>query len=373
MGIRPKKRLAQITVIVFIITLLGLTVVDFITPRSEISLAERRKLAQFPEFSLKRVLDGSFTADYATYLKDQIVYRDGFRTLKAVIELGLLRKAENNGVYVVEGSIYDKFYGVNQRYIDRASGLMNDIIDSIDSDRIYLSIIPSKAHVLDGHAYLLSDQNAIADELSQHVNSAFIDIMDLSRDSGADLYYRTDHHWTTQGAIQVYKTLIATMGYTPVENYDFEEVTDAYVGSNYGRAALPHIEKDSIVLAHNAMIDAMTLCRYTMVDACDRFDSVYFREKVDDLDPYDVFLGGASPIIVIENNRVQSNSELVIFKDSYTHALAPFLAQHFSKVTLIDLRYVRKALIFQNFDLDGKTVLFFYSTTILNTDPQILN
>lgn len=44
-----------------------------------------------------------------------------------------------------------------------------------------------------------------------------------------------------------------------------------------------------------------------------------------------------------------------------------------SKGDLVDLRYVRKELIFEHVDLSGKTVLFLYSTTILNTDPQILN
>ena len=33
----------------------------------------------------------------------------------------------------------------------------------------------------------------------------------------------------------------------------------------------------------------------------------------------------------------------------------------------------RRELILDRFDLDGKTVLFLYSTTILNTDPRILN
>ena len=75
---------------------------------------------------------------------------------------------------------------------------------------------------------------------------------------------------------------------------------------------------------------------------------------------------------VIENDR-SPDEELILFKDSYSHALAPFLAQHFRRVTLFDLRYVRKELILDRFDLSGKTVLFLYSTTILNTDPQILN
>ena len=63
----------------------------------------------------------------------------------------------------------------------------------------------------------------------------------------------------------------------------------------------------------------------------------------------------------------------MIFKDSYAHAIAPVLAQHYRKVTLFDLRYMRRSVVLDNFDLDGKTVLFLYSTSVLNTDSQIVN
>ena len=139
------------------------------------------------------------------------------------------------------------------------------------------------------------------------------------------------------------------------------------------KAASKSIEKDRMYLAHNEYLDNMMIRRYETLDNFKDFDSIYFRNEIGSLDPYDVFIGGLGPITVIENDRAQSDDELIMFKDSYSHSLAPFLAQHFKKVTLFDLRYVRKELIFQNFDLSSKTILFIYSTTILNTDPQILN
>jgi hypothetical protein len=369
------KRADLIVTIVFIAFIFGLTAADLIAAPVEISIAERRKLAQRPTFSFKRALEGRFASDYARFLQDQIVFRDDFRAFKASVELGVLRTRENNGVYVVDSNLYDKFYGINQRYIERAADLINGIIAATDADRVYLSVIPSKAQLLvhGRDRYLLSDQNAIAGYLKEHVNASYIHLMNLFAESGPELYYRTDHHWTTQGAIQAYKVLVAAMGFEPVEDYDFDQITDSYVGSNYGKAALRSIAKDSITLAHNAHLDRLTVCRYETADRFECFDSAYFREKAGGLDPYDVFLGGAAPIIVIENDRAQSRKELVVFKDSYAHALAPFLAQHYARVTLFDLRYVRKAYVLDHFDLSDKALLFLYSTTILNTDPQILN
>jgi hypothetical protein len=269
--------------------------------------------------------------------------------------------------------LYDKFYGINQGYIDRAATLIDNIIESIESKNIYLSIIPSKAQMLDSSKYLLSDQNVIADYLKHNVNSAYIDLMSLAGKDNENLFYVTDHHWTTDGAIKAYEIIITAMGYEPIDDYEFELVTDSYVGSYYGKAAVPSIKKDRIYFVHNAYLDNMTVRRYETLDKYEDFDSIYFNDKIDSLDPYDAFIGGLGPITVITNNVIQSDEELIMFKDSYSHSLAPFLAQHFKKVTLFDLRYVRRELITSNFDMDGKTVLFIYNTTILNTDPQIIN
>jgi hypothetical protein len=367
------KKTDLVTPLVFILLVFGLTMLDVSIAPAEISVGERRKLAQRPELSAERVLNGEFAKDYSLFMRDQIVFRDGFRNLKSTVERRVFGKKENNGVYVVDNNIYDKFYGINDRYLHRAAGLINHIVDAIDSSRVYLSVIPSKAHMLDRDEYLLSDQTIVADTLQQNTNAIYIDIMSLFEESRGDLYYRTDHHWTTRGAIQAYEVLVRAMGYEPTTDYTFEEVTDSYVGSLYGRAAVSSIAKDSIHLAHNELLDGMTVCRYETLDVFECFETVYFREKAGGLDPYDVFVGGAGPITIIENRRAPVGEELAVFKDSYSHVLAPLLAQHFRRVMLFDLRYVRKELILDQFNLDETAVLFLYSTIILNTEPQILN
>jgi hypothetical protein len=167
--------------------------------------------------------------------------------------------------------------------------------------------------------------------------------------------------------------LAEAMGFEPVREYDFEVATDSYVGSDYGKAASWQIDKDTIYLARNDLLDGMVTCRFETLEVSSCFDSVYLTDADEELDPYDVFLGGLGPIVVITNERVQSGEQLFLFKDSYAHALAPFLAQHFARVTLFDMRFVRRQLILDNFDFERSKVLFLYSTSVLNTDAQILN
>ena len=360
-------------VLVFCAFVAGLALLGLLRPPGETSLLERRKLAQFPEMSASRVLAGQFTQDYGVFLQDQAAFRDELRFVKSLVERRLLLKPENNGVYVVGDNIYDKFYGIRQDLIDRAARVVDEIVDSIDSDDVYVSVIPSKAQMLDRGRYLLSDQNVIADTLAGNVDAAYVDLMGLAVPGNEHLYYVTDPHWTTEGAIRAYEILVEAMGHEPVREYDFEVATDSYVGSNYGKAASWSIAKDTIYLAHNKLLDGMSTCRFQTLEVSTCFDSVYLKGKEEELDPYDVFLGGLGPIIVITNENARTDEELVIFKDSYAHVLAPFLAQHFKKVTLFDMRYVRRELILDHFDLDGKTILFLYSASVLNTDPQILN
>jgi len=367
------KYINIITSAIFLLVIFGLTISGLFKKSEEISISERRKLAQTPVISARAVFNGDFVEDYRDFLQDQAVLREDFRAIKSFVERKILLKKENNGVYVVDDNLYDKFYGINQRYIDRAATLLEQIVNSINSERIYLSIIPSKAQMLDRSQYLLSDQNIISDYLKRNVDAEYIDLMGFATKGNEDLYYVTDHHWTTEGAIRAYEILISTMGYEPITDYTFELATDSYVGSNYGKATVKSIGKDRIYFAHNDYLDNMTVRRYETLDDYKDYDSIYFRDKIESLDPYDAFIGGLGPITVIENSQVQNDEELIMFKDSYSHSLAPFLAQHFKKVILFDLRYIRKELVFENYDLNRKTVLFIYSTTILNTDPQIIN
>ena len=72
-----------VTVMVFMAFIFGLTIADILNEPSEISITERRKLAVFPEISFETIIDGRFTKDYASYLQDQVVFRDEFRALKS--------------------------------------------------------------------------------------------------------------------------------------------------------------------------------------------------------------------------------------------------------------------------------------------------
>ena len=95
---------------------------------------------------------------------------------------------------------------------------------------------------------------------------------------------------------------------------------------------------------------------------------IYDENDFSNVDPYDVFLGGALPLLTISNPNQQNGKQLVLFRDSFGSSIAPLLVSEYSEVVVVDIRYISPKFIgnmveFQN-DCD---VLFLYSTSVLNT------
>lgn len=84
------------------------------------------------------------------------------------------------------------------------------------------------------------------------------------------------------------------------------------------------------------------------------------------MDKYDIFLSGPTPLISIENKKAQTDKELLLFRDSFGSSIAPLLIENYSKITLIDLRYISNELLEKYIDFNNQDVLFLYSIQVLN-------
>jgi hypothetical protein len=90
------------------------------------------------------------------------------------------------------------------------------------------------------------------------------------------------------------------------------------------------------------------------------------------MDPYDVYLDGAKPLISLTNTKATSGKELIIFRDSFGSSLAPLLLCGYSKITLIDLRYVSSDALERYMDFENTDdVLFIYNSQILNNSYML--
>jgi hypothetical protein len=82
-------------------------------------------------------------------------------------------------------------------------------------------------------------------------------------------------------------------------------------------------------------------------------------------------LRGPQPLIVIENDATPERV-LYLFRDSFGSSLAPLLSGSYSRINVIDLRYIHLSLLDQFIEFTpGADVLFIYSSQIFN-NPSIL-
>lgn len=340
--------------------------VGMLAGRHTVSASERRRLTQWPSVSWSSLLSGSFMSQADKASADQFPLRDSFRRVKALYHMGILREADNNGIYVVDGSASKLDYPLSEASLRHAIGRMENIVDTYLTGtevQCYYSVIPDKNYFLgNARGYPVMDYEALLERLSGSLPMTYLDIFPLL--SGQD-YYRTDPHWRQECLVPVARALTEGMG----GSFDdaFDTVTlGGFSGAYAGQSALPLAKDDMCYL----MSDALSSCSaYDPVSGAEI--PIYDPEKRESRDPYDLFLGGAIPLVIIENPNGPKGRELVLFRDSFGSSLAPLLAGNYSKITLVDLRYLDSKLLSQYVAFSNQDVLFLYSTLLLNSSQSL--
>ena len=98
-----KRKVCNLGLYLLLLLWLGLAVLTWIKPAGELSVAERRPLAQMPELNVDSVLSGAFAEDFEEYATDQFPGRDLFRQIKALFHYNVAGRADNNSIYIEDG------------------------------------------------------------------------------------------------------------------------------------------------------------------------------------------------------------------------------------------------------------------------------
>ena len=353
---------------VFVLVVLWTLLTGFawFSPAKELSDSERRPLAQFPGVSLESVADGKFMKDFEKFSLDQFPLRDGFRTIKSLFHYHVLGQKDNNDIYVHDGYAAKQEYPLNVDSVNHALERFHHIHEKyLDGSKVYLTVVPDKSYYLAEKAGQLSlDYEALFDLMEKGMPWA--EYIDLTGSLSLTDYYRTDTHWRQENLLPAAQTICDALGVTVPERIPATVLDRPFYGVYYGQAALP-MEPD-----------ALAILEYDYLKSCTVYDhetgktaSVYDMTKLDSRDLYDVYLSGARALLTIENSNGKTDKELIVFRDSFGSSMVPLLIQDYSKVTLVDTRYISSDLLDQFIDFQGQDVLFLYSTLILNSSSAI--
>ena len=338
------------------------------SPVKAMSDTERRPLAQKPVVTLENLSGGKFMQDFETYSLDQFPLRDSFRTIKSLFHQYVLAQKDNNGIYLYKGYAVKQESQLKEDSINHALERFNHIYDKYLTDsKVYMAVVPDKNYYLAEYAGQLSlDYEALFEMME--AGMPWAQHIDLTGSLAAGDYYRTDTHWRQEKLLDAAAVICKAMGVAAPQPgvYTPEALERPFYGVYYGQAALP-MKPESMYLMKSSLLDGCSVYDHET----GKTGSVYDRTKLDSRDLYDVYLSGARALLTIENPHGQADKELIVFRDSFGSSMVPLLVADYSKVTLVDTRYISSDLLDQFIDFHGQDVLFLYSTLILNSSSAI--
>lgn len=343
----------------FLLYIGAFAVLNIIIPDKEISRSERRTLSKFPEFE--------FSSDWISkldkYFLDQFILRDNFRSIKAQFNYTVLKKLDNNGIYLQDDYIFKSNYPTNKASINNFKNKVTQLQSLLSEDNtIYMMIIPDKNYYLKSSDFLHIDY----DYLYSEVSSLGYTMIDLRTTLNLADYYQTDTHWKQQNLDKVIQKMSAIMQF-PYQNIAYTFNTyDNFYGVYYGESTLNR-EPEQLTYLTSDIFNYVTVSYLENPN----LNHIYNKDKLNGLDAYDVYLDGASSFIEITNTQATTDRELIIFRDSFASSITPLLINYYQKITLIDNRYITSNNFQDKIVFTNQDIIFMYSTLLVNDSASL--
>lgn len=377
-------------VTVFFVLCFAAFISYIVKPDTEFSAMENRYLTGRPSVNFASLADGSFMSNFETFCNEQVPIRNALVKGKAILEQVQL-KCENDGIAKgADGYLFDKTLsesgqlGKNISAITNFAKLMNE-----KGREVYITIAPTavwiNADKLPKGMPVL-DEADCSNELSLALNNGNLTdkahmiylYEDLKARENEQLYYRTDHHWTTLGAGIAYGKIMEEMGLEKkdISAYEKHERSD-FLGTSYAKFKGIGVKEDTIEY-YDVPIEELRLEKQTV-------NTLYDLEKLDTYDKYAAFMYGNDGMyeVITQNAAKAEKSEeltkavedtafdgadLIVVKDSYANCLIPYLAMNFNDIIVVDLRYFGGSLQEVMDNNESARILLMYNWSFVNED-----
>jgi hypothetical protein len=390
------KVLYRLNAVFFVAGLMTLGILFFIVPKSNRSELEKRDLAKMPQFTIEKLKSGSFIDSLEQFYSDNFPFRDffvsfsfglkqnyGIASKKIAfynegldVDAGVAQlknesdssnkdslkiedekevdfhnegnasdvKSLSRGLLIYEGMAIQMFGGSRNTAIYLANSVneMRKVLP--DSVKLFLGVTPTHGEFYLPSEYIktaVSEKNNI-DSIYKYLHEDIIpfDICtELFKHKKEYIFFNTDHHWTGTGAYYAYVAFCKSAGIKPLE---LKEMTKAvipnFLGSLYRLTRDKRLEenKDSVVY-YKVPIGNRSYHLYGNGYGQIRNSNLYF-ENAQGGNAYGVFLGGDVHALCVVSNQ-QNGRRVLIFKNSFGNAIAPYFVSHFERTYVADYRY----------------------------------
>ncbi len=386
---RDGRLISAVVALIFILGVFSVSGLHLLTDDREFSQNENRVLASLPKFSLSSIADGSLMRDFETYLTDQFPFRDSLISLKTLSDR-VVGKNEENGVYIGKDdflfeapSAYDEekvkeITDAVLKFSKKNKSLKKVFLLAPNSSYIYSDKLPDYLE-LPSQGEQISEIYGL---LKKDKSIKKIDICGLfekSKDTDDYLlYYKTDHHWTTKAAKKVFNAL-NNKGYLANDSgyymsaknkpdYEFYTVSTSFQGTLASTAGV-HDTSDKIEICMPKGSQGTYVANFESSGY--KTASLFFKDKLEVKNHYEVFLGGNYDKVVITTVS-ESDNALLLIKDSYANCMIPMLTPYFSKIVVVDPRYLTDSLQSIIAENDFSHVMFLYNLNTLLEDTSLV-
>lgn len=402
-------RWSALSVLVLTVVFFGIAAFLLVFPRPDKSQLEKRKLAQFPAFSLKSYFSGDFTGGITEFYDDTVPYRDSFKNAGNQLRglLGLRNSkdtitiinndivAENmnakpqkptdasasgdtsteptepapteeptqhdytgdeaevsmsNGLMIVNQDDHWKCLplfggGSGSAYIEALNTLQEKLGDGV---KIYSMPAPlsSQFYVPSNAADSSADQSKCFAKIAEQLDSRITSI-----DLCPVLAKHTEEpiYCRTDHHWQPLGAYYACRTFAEAAGVPFAELEQYKKGVNEGYVGTMYAFTDDARLLNDPedFIYYEPTCDYKAYYYSTDFTYRYDGDLFADVDTANSYLMfmGSDELTVKVNTSVKNGRKLLVIKDSYGNAEIPFYTSSFEQIYVVDMRYFERNLV----------------------------
>ncbi|MFQ9041083.1 MAG: DHHW family protein [Roseburia faecis] len=338
--IRIFKRLPGV---IFMVLLLGLAGKEALSHQRTYSPVEKRELQTRPKISITKVLDGRFQKKYESYLRDQFPGRDHWVSFQTDMEL-FMGKNEIHNVYIGKNHYLLEHYTEKefdpQQISKNLQALEKFVGKAKQNADVHVMMVPTKSWVLREKLPAFAPhykEQKFYDALQQKLEKEDVlisvePVLDAHKEE--EIYYRTDHHWTTLGAWYAYEQYTKAVGgdlQRAQGKKKFRCISKDFYGTTYAKINYAR-QADKIEIYEPA--DKLRVV-YNMGEK--KTKTLYDVSFLKTADQYSVFTGGNQAVLEITGGK-KNGKTLLLIKDSFANSILPFLAEDYEKLVVVDLR-----------------------------------
>ena len=324
--------------IIFIVLFAALIVVPavWVFASEDVSFSdnENRMLQTAPKLNGDSVLSGKFQDELNEYVTDQFPARDTWTALGSRIKM-LCGMKDIGGAYIGKDGYYPEMItpdGVDLASFQQNLALVNNFAQRNPDRNTTLLLVPATGTVMqdklpkNAQTYDFAGLFSVAKQALDGV--ALPDLYGALTAHGDEyIYYRTDHHWTTDGAKIAYDCLMEDKG---AYKGNPELFSDSFLGTTYSKTLDSHARPDEVYIA--------PVKSGLKVNADGRDIDFYYKDAANEKDKYKVFFGGNYGQVSIRGGA-ENGKTLLVIKDSFANSLVPFLTADYENIIMLDLRY----------------------------------